>query len=383
MHLDVGMKPMNTAWNMTTIDLGLFHHKSEEYYGSDMFYMNALHPGCQRYEGVFEEYFIDGDKTWKMSQYMSFISGSAGGLATITIWMMIITPLPSSFFWPGILLPSSLVLLLAGGAKFLFFDTEICRTALWLPSEGDPIPQKAEGCHLSRDSIISICTSVLSLICVLLICLKAPTRRELDENFGMRYADVNNDMEGLRGMSTMEDSTCDSHANYDAESQKDGAWSPNKMDKTRKQAYDLQDIAEESVKCNIENLPDANRSITSRRSKHSDKGSAQSESLRVVEPSVEYTEKDLNSIIPEKWKKSHKDNEKENFFAEESSMKFVSPASSAYECAGFRSPLKAFVENFSPQKKLKAEHAPIKTTKQYDEEIIQNCLNDLEKSFSE
>lgn len=84
MHLDVGMKPMNTAWNMTTIDLGLFHHKSEEYYESDTFYMNVLHPGCQRYEGVFEEYFIDGDKTWKMSQYMSFISGSAGGLATVS-----------------------------------------------------------------------------------------------------------------------------------------------------------------------------------------------------------------------------------------------------------------------------------------------------------
>ncbi len=87
LHLEVGMEPLNTAWNKTSMDLGLFHFRSDEM--DDMsqnndFLMNALHPECQRYDSLFNEYFIDGDKTWKMSQYMAYISGSAGCIATVS-----------------------------------------------------------------------------------------------------------------------------------------------------------------------------------------------------------------------------------------------------------------------------------------------------------
>ncbi len=302
-------------------------------------------------------------------------------------------------------------MLLAGGAKFLFFDTEICRSALWLPSEGDPNPQKAEGCHLSDDSIINIITCVLSLACVLLICLRAPTRRTLDQNFGRQYADVDNDMQGLR-VDTMEDSTCDSMGQYDAESQKERIWSPVSADASRKKAYDLEDIVDPSMKNGgnemISGVDTSSRFMLNRRSKRTAKkvsqGSWESEELRVVEPSVEYEEKDLSNMMSSnrRWKKNAIEedtfqNENEVMsgggkystpaFAgtpsQQSGMKFGSPSAPSDEGTFFRSPLKAFKDNFSPQKMKKVEPPSIKTEKQYDDNIIQNCLNDLERSFSE
>ncbi len=303
-------------------------------------------------------------------------------------------------------------MLLAGGAKFLFFDTEICRSALWLPSEGDPKPQKAEGCHLSDDSIINIITCVLSFACVLLICLKAPTRRTLDQNFGSQYSDVDNDMQGLR-VDTMEDSTCDSMGQYDAESQKERTWSPVNADPSRKKAYDLEDIVDPSMKSGGNEIVStgvdtSSRFTLSKRSKRSGKTAQstwESEELRVVEPSVEYEEKDLSNMMSShrKWKENANedtyDNENEAIshpsggkystpaFAGSSSqhsgMKFVSPTAPSDEGNFFRSPLKVFKDNFSPQKMKKVDPPPIKTTKQYDDNIIQNCLNDLERSFSE
>ncbi len=87
LHLDVGMEPLNTAWNKTSMDLGLFHFRSDEMNEMGQnhdFLMSALHPECHRYDALFNEYFIDGDKTWKMSQYMAYISGSAGCIATVS-----------------------------------------------------------------------------------------------------------------------------------------------------------------------------------------------------------------------------------------------------------------------------------------------------------
>jgi hypothetical protein len=66
-HLDVGIQPVNTAWNQTEADLGLFFFRERTEPSSSNFLMNTFHPECQAYDSVFNEFFIEGDKTWKVS----------------------------------------------------------------------------------------------------------------------------------------------------------------------------------------------------------------------------------------------------------------------------------------------------------------------------
>jgi len=108
-----------------------------------------------------------------------------------------------------VLLPSVLVTFLASGAKFLFFDTEICRSRIWLSGEDGSSPQMAESCSLSTDAIINIIGCVLAFANILLVCLKAPKKRLLEENFG--FYDDDKFEEGLRSADTdlMEDSICE------------------------------------------------------------------------------------------------------------------------------------------------------------------------------
>ena len=63
--------------------------QAEELEGIDtaddaLFAMSTLHPECRRYDSIFEEYFIDGDQSWKVSQYMAMISACAGCFATVS-----------------------------------------------------------------------------------------------------------------------------------------------------------------------------------------------------------------------------------------------------------------------------------------------------------
>ena len=422
-HLEVGIDPVNLAWNESSLDLGLFNHQSDEAVQQN-YLMQTFHPECADYGDVFNEYFVDGDKTWqvsidhltslilrkgygyltnnlilllKMARILAFISGGAGALATATIWMMVLTPLPSCFFWPGILLPAVLVTLLAGGAKFLFFDTQICHDELWVPSGDDVKGQQAESCTLSRDSIIGIVSSVLSLLNVLLICLKAPTRRVLDVNYGAQYEDVENDMIGLK-TDTMEDSTCKS-LSYDVESHagKSRQWSATKVNVNLRKAYDLEDIVQQQMH-GQEGEPGQSRkrhpSSRSRKRSVTPRGGSKTERLRSIDPSVDHSHRDFKEVMSYSnddsalesesvTVKTPKGERSEKGLTEDNSTKSKSTPSDEVGF-NFRSPLKAFKENFSPQKASKAKKDKdwqVDEPKAYDESIIFKCIDNLENSF--
>lgn len=231
-HVDVGMETRNAAWNETSIEIGLFHYTSSNVQAEDLegvdtaadtlSVMNTLHPECRRYDSIFEEYFIEGDQSWKVSQYMAMISACAGCFATVVIWMMIISPLPAKFFWNGFLLPSTMIMLLSGASKFFIFDNQICHALLWLPKEGEPIPQKAEECHASKDLTVTMCASILSLASIFLVYARTPKRRPLDETFGRKYMDLT-DKKNNEIMAVVPVGTVDTMEDIpdDAESQKE------------------------------------------------------------------------------------------------------------------------------------------------------------------
>lgn len=68
-HVNVGIDPINVAWNETELDLGLFHYSNSGGQGHGNFLMDTFHPECQAYDSLFNEYFITGDKTWKVSDF--------------------------------------------------------------------------------------------------------------------------------------------------------------------------------------------------------------------------------------------------------------------------------------------------------------------------
>jgi hypothetical protein len=92
-----------------------------------------------------------------------------------------------SLFWPGLLLPAVLVAFLAEGSKFLMFDTAVCRTALWTPTGRDSLAQRAESCDLGSTAVHTIVSGCIFFIALMFVCLKAPEKRVLDENYGVRY----------------------------------------------------------------------------------------------------------------------------------------------------------------------------------------------------
>jgi hypothetical protein len=96
----------------------------------------------------------------------------------------VVSPLPASFFWPGVLLPALMAAFLAEGSKFLFFDTSICRNAVWYPSGDESLPRMAEDCSLGTTGNYAIAGGTIFFCSLILVCLKAPEIRELDTNYG-------------------------------------------------------------------------------------------------------------------------------------------------------------------------------------------------------
>ena len=348
-----------------------------------------------------------------MAQILALVSGGAGCLATIVIWMMIITPIPSCFFWPGVLLPAVLLQLLSGSARFVFFDTQICHQQLWVPDGEDAVPVQAESCTLTRDSIISIVTSILSLTNVLMICLRAPKSRQLDENYGMRYKDFDNDMLNLR-TDTMEDSTCKS-VGKDLESQQLSVWhSPEHVQSSS--AFDLEAIVSQQMQTadySPEPMEYNKRSKAKKQTKKNsiiNKADVKTEEMRSVEPSIDYAStKEFEKVIS--GPRVRYDGESDENSSLRSRPKSTRAARSPYKAAevirhndvddnrstnrirapsdegnfGFRSPLKAFKDNFSPKKsipKSRSDNWSGVPTKTYDEDKIMKCVADLEISFS-
>lgn len=415
-HLDVGMEPTNKAWNQTQADLGLFFYRETIEASSSNFVMNTFHPECQAYDSVFNEFFIKGDKTWKMSQILAFISAGGGCIATAVIWMMIITPLPSCFIWPGILLPAVLIEFLTGSAKFLIYDTQICKGRLWIPQGENMQSQRAESCSLSIDSILSIAGSVLSLLSVLMVCLRAPKRRILDDSYGMRYKDVDNDMQNL-WTSTMDDSACNSYGN-EVESQARGVWnSPAKVRPTT--SLDIESIIRKQMsKESDDDLVQSDSKPTKKRQqsknvsqskKHSNIGEIDVKKLREVDPDIHnshdvqkmpkeqvYTDISDENLSLRSMPKSIRSGRSSkskipqdtNYAVKEDASFDTSKLAPSDEaaCFAFKSPLKSFKDNFSPLKSTKSKKDPwpaLQETKAYDENKIMKCIGDLEHSFTQ
>lgn len=104
----------------------------------------------------------------------------------ILSWLFVISPLPASFFWPGVLLPSLAAAFLAEGSKFLLLDSAICRNAVWFPSGTGSLAQVAKDCTLGTTSFFSIAAGAVFFLSLLCVCLKAPEKRVLDMDFGTR-----------------------------------------------------------------------------------------------------------------------------------------------------------------------------------------------------
>lgn len=104
-------------------------------------------------------------------------------LAQATAWLLTITPLPASFFWPGLLLPATILAMLTGSAKFLFFDTRICTEELWF-EEGSTVPVATDSCLMGESAVYALAAISAYFLCIILICFRSPTKRNLDENYG-------------------------------------------------------------------------------------------------------------------------------------------------------------------------------------------------------
>ncbi len=75
---------------------------------------------------------------------------------------------------------------LAEGSKFLLFDTSVCRNSIWFPSGVDSLPLIADQCTMGKTSYYCIASGSVFFFSLLLVCLKAPTKRILDSDFGTR-----------------------------------------------------------------------------------------------------------------------------------------------------------------------------------------------------
>mmetsp|Transcript_3061 Transcript_3061/g.6595 ORF Transcript_3061/g.6595 Transcript_3061/m.6595 type:complete len:436 (+) Transcript_3061:175-1482(+) len=181
-RVDVGFTPSNTGWNSSSLKLGLFLYQSGEE-DTNKYYAAFLN-GCRLYPKELSDEFVEDDRTWKVAQIMAYVSAGGGIIATIFTWLFVVSPLPARFFWPVVVLPALVASFLAEASKFLFYDTSMCRKNVWFPPGTESLPRTAE-CSLGATAIYGIASGVIFLVCLVLVCLKAPNRRVLVPNYGL------------------------------------------------------------------------------------------------------------------------------------------------------------------------------------------------------
>ena len=145
----------------------------------------SFNNGCVGYSDNFESAFVGADQTWQITRIMAYISGCASLVAVATSWLLTVTPLPASFFWPGVLLPASILAMLSGGAKFLFFDAKICSEELWF-ADGDESPVAPQSCNMGDSAVYAVASVAAYFLCTILICVRSPTKRTLDPDYGKK-----------------------------------------------------------------------------------------------------------------------------------------------------------------------------------------------------
>ena len=205
--LNVGFTPNNVAWNQSHADLGLFYYydNSTEALVSDNKYRQTLHEGCVWYTDEFNDAIVSKDRTWKVARVMAYIAVAGSLLATLSIWFILLTPMPVKCLWPGVLLPGSMLAFIAEGSKFLFFDLALCRTEVWFPSGADSLPEKADSCELGQSAYIGIAAGALHLVALLAVCMKSPKKRKLDPNYATNYGSRIDDDEVIEATMRHED----------------------------------------------------------------------------------------------------------------------------------------------------------------------------------
>lgn len=186
MVVEVGFTPSNQGWNTSHSDLGFFYQYQAGSTDYDE-YREFLQGGCLPYSEEFESGFAGKDRTWKVSRIMSLIAVGSGLVATVVAWCNVLLPIPAECLWPGLLLPGVMIAFISEGSKFLFFDIAVCRSALWYPSGAESLPTSARSCTLGQSAYAAIAAGSVQLLGLLMVCLKAPKKRELDPDFGVHY----------------------------------------------------------------------------------------------------------------------------------------------------------------------------------------------------
>jgi len=207
-RVDIGFTPTNIGWNSSQVNLGLFLYQSEEEDTNK--YFSFFLGGCRLYTEEFLDEFIEDDRTFFVAQIMAYVAAGASILATITTWMFVLSPLPA-FFWPIFVLPALVTSTLAQSSMFLFYDTSICRKNVWFPPGTESLPRIAE-CSLGVTGTYGIVSCIIFLLCLLLVCLKAPKRRDLEPNYGL---DAGNSFPQKSTNRNTKDSSIDSDSEKD------------------------------------------------------------------------------------------------------------------------------------------------------------------------
>ena len=126
---------------------------------------------------------------------------------------------------------------LSEGSKFLFFDTSICRNTVWFPSGTDSLPRVAEECTLGTTGYYSVAGGIIFFLCLILVCLKAPEKRELKSHYGTDFDHGESDLESAHEYGYSEGSygeegesagMYDMHDVSDALDMQDVPYSPNR-----------------------------------------------------------------------------------------------------------------------------------------------------------